>query len=68
MKMYRVTQAGDLFSIVETKTNQVIKSLQSKKRAKKIASAMSNGSGFHGFTPNFIVANAAPNSVWSIID
>lgn len=68
MKMYQVKQVGGKFSVVESKTNLEIQLLASRRQAKKMAKDLSNGMGFHGFTPSFIVANTAPENVWSVID
>ena len=68
MKMYQVKQSGNKFSVVEAKTNLEIQQVESRRQAKKLAKDLSNGKGFHGFTPSFFVANTAPESIWLVID
>lgn len=68
MKMYQVKQTGGKFSVIESKTNREIRKLDSRRQAKKMAKDLSNGMGFHGFTPSFILANTAPEKVWLVID
>lgn len=42
-------------SVIETTTNQIIKTFRSKRDAIGLCNLLNSGSGFNGFTPSFFV-------------
>ncbi len=66
--MYKVLLSDSLYSVIETKTNQIINRCRTYQRASRVARSLKAGAGFNGFTPAFIVNNTAPNNIWPVID
>lgn len=52
---YKVIKDNFGYNVVETKTEQIIKVLETQAEAKKLMKHLNLGGGFDGFTPNFFV-------------
>jgi hypothetical protein len=57
MKNYMIKKNGDFWDIVETQTNQVVKSCINPCTAQVFKTKLNRGSGFDGWTPSFFVNN-----------
>lgn len=52
---YKMYVIGSEYLVVETLTNQVIKSFYSREKAKKLLRHLNLGGGFDGWTPTFFM-------------
>jgi len=56
MKLYECIMTRDAkWSIFETASDQVVRTFESERDARKYVKFMSSGGGFAGFTPSFII-------------
>lgn len=55
MKNYRVVKNDDMWEIIETQTNQIIRSFKDEEKAKKLNRHLKGGGGFNGWTPSFFL-------------
>ena len=53
--MYKVVKNGTDFSVVETATEQTIKTLDSHEKAHALYRKLKGGRGFQGNTPSFFL-------------
>lgn len=56
-KNYIIKKNGDVWDIIETQTDQVVKSCINPCSAQIFKTKLNNGSGFDGCTPAFFVNN-----------
>ena len=54
---YKIQNENKTFSVLETKTNQVIGSFKEQQEAKKLLRHLNLGGCFDGFTPTFFLKN-----------
>lgn len=52
---YKIIQDSNGYNIVESPTDQVVKTFDSHSDAKKMMKHLNLGGGFDGFTPNFFL-------------
>ena len=50
-----ITNPGHFFDVVETNTNQIIRTFTVHQEAKSYMRFLNLGGGFDGFTPNFLI-------------
>lgn len=55
--MYDIQMEGDVFFVVERKTNQIMIRTKNKSLAYKYKNRLNSGTGFQGDTPNFFLQN-----------
>ena len=55
--MYEIQMEGDVFFVVEKKTNQVMIRTKNKNLAYRYNNQLNSGTGFQGKTPNFFLQN-----------
>ena len=58
---YEVIDELEMYSVLETTTNQVIKTFKNFSEAKKMATDLNLGYAFDGFTPNFFLKKVLKN-------
>lgn len=52
---YKLFEKDGLFSIIETKTEHIIKKFDNKEIARQFMRSLNFGSGFDGWTPQFMI-------------
>lgn len=57
MKNYVIKKNGDFWDVVETQTDQVVKSCATPCKAQVFKTSLNLGGGFDGWTPTFFVKN-----------
>lgn len=57
MKNYKIKKNGDYWDVIETQTDQVVKSCSTVLDAKVVGTKLNTGYGFDGWTPAFFVNN-----------
>jgi len=67
MKNYVIKKNGDFWDIVETQTNQVVKSCTTPCKAQVFKTNLNLGAGFDGWTPSFFVNNFSRTMKKSVI-
>jgi hypothetical protein len=55
-----ITNPGHFFDVVETNTNQIIRTFTAHQEAKSYMRFLNLGGGFDGYTPSFLIKN-----IWS---
>lgn len=52
---YKIQEVNSVFEVFETQTEQVIKTFDTKEKARKFMKSLNLGNGFDGWTPSFFV-------------
>lgn len=59
---YKVVKENSSYNIVETQTDQVVKTFNNQEDAKKLMKQLNLGGGFDGWTPTFFTKNLQNSS------
>jgi hypothetical protein len=60
---YSVKKANSAYNILEKESNTIIELTDDEKRARDICRKLNLGSGFNGWTPEFVASKFNKNSV-----